>query len=438
MESQDQPEIQDQPEVEVPPVVEEPRNWWKTPSRWPEMAREGIKQIPKLFLFLKGWRSWPRRIFALAWANKVMSLVVFLSGIAILMPVLTYKLYYRIQRQHGIGVPIKVEQVYSALERGDYAETKILAKQLMYQKGVPAADAGVAPFVLGAVAVFEAEKMKGKDRLTQYLLASRYLEEANADGFPEAHCAEGLFLYGKSLYEIGAFAKCRTMLLKAMKAAPQHKSEIYSLLADAYLNESKPNLAEALSQNALFLADKKLPAADRQQGLLRKARIQLRMDQLDPCRATLKEIPENANVSAAVGVIGGQVLMREAELLRGKDAEIPADRKPQYDEKYQAAIKTFRLAETCAAAGSEATRQAMYLIGVCLMKTGDARAASDQFIRLHKIYPDTPEAQRHASNKRNCRGGRATIWKCSPNIAACWADSTSRSCTTIRGFRSRK
>ena len=69
---------------------------------------------------------------------------------------------------------------------GDLAETKILAKRLMDQKGVPEKDAGVAPFALGAVAVFEAEKAKGKNRETQYLLASRYLQEANELRIPRS------------------------------------------------------------------------------------------------------------------------------------------------------------------------------------------------------------------------------------------------------------
>ena len=76
-----------------------------------------------------------------------------------------------------------------------------------------------------------------------------------------------------------------------MKVAPQHKTEIYSLMANAYLNESKPKLAEAMTQNVLYLNDKKLSATDRQQGLLQKARIQLRMDKFDDCRRIAERNP---------------------------------------------------------------------------------------------------------------------------------------------------
>jgi TolA-binding protein len=105
----------------------------------------------------------------------------------------------------------------------------------------------------------------------------------------------------------------------------------------------------------------------------------------------LQEIPENAIDYTAAMVVGGQVLMREAELLRAKDGEVAEGKQLPSREKYQAAIKTLRLAESRAAAGSEALRQAMYLIGVCFMETADHRAASDQFTRTHKSYPESPE-----------------------------------------------
>jgi TolA-binding protein len=181
------------------------------------------------------------------------------------------------------------------------------------------------------------------------------------------------------------------VLLKALKIAPEHKTEIYLLLANAYLNDPKPKLGEAMAQNTVFLADKKLSPADRLQGLLQKARLELRLDKFDDCRATLKQIPENSKECAAATVIAGQVSMREAELLRGKDGVVAEDNQAKFREKYLEAIKTLRLAGTRAEPGSEPLRQAMYLIGVCFMETADNRAATDQFTRLHKIFPDSIE-----------------------------------------------
>jgi TolA-binding protein len=384
-------ESNEQIEPQAPVVAEAPRAEWKSPMRWPGLAIGGIKQIPKLFLEIKNIHRWSWKFVKFLLAHKVMSLLVSGSAVAIILPVLTYFMVQNARREQAASEVVKPEQVYAALDRGANAQVKILAKRLMTQKNLPKSEAGVATFALGAIAVFEAEKLKGKNRQTQYLLASRYLAEADLSGFPEVHRAEGLYLYGKSLYEIGDYSQCCTVLAKAMKVAPQHKSEIYGVLAKAYLNESKPKLSEAMAQNTIFLSDKQLSAADRQMGLLQKARIQLAMDQLDDCRATLKEIPENSAEAAAATIVAGQVSMREGELLLGKGADASPEKKLAADAKFQEAIKTLRLAESRTAAGNDVMRRAQYLIGVCFMESGDNRAANDQFIRLHKTVPETPE-----------------------------------------------
>ena len=179
-------ESKEQSESDAPATAEASRSWWKAPLRWPRQTIAGIARIPGMFLYLKDFRRWPGQIFALVKANKLTSLTVLASGIAILLPVLTFFFYQSARRQREFGPPVKAEQVLGALESGDYAQTKILAKRLMNQQGLPENEAGVAPFALGAVAVFEAEKMKGKNREMQYLPATRYLEEANAARIPRS------------------------------------------------------------------------------------------------------------------------------------------------------------------------------------------------------------------------------------------------------------
>ena len=73
--------------------------------------------------------------------------------------------------------------------------------QARKSKALPAEDLGGPAFALGAAAAYEAENSAGKDRAKLFLLASRYLEEANNRGFPPNRNAEGLYLLGKSLSE---------------------------------------------------------------------------------------------------------------------------------------------------------------------------------------------------------------------------------------------
>ncbi|MEE9603246.1 MAG: tetratricopeptide repeat protein, partial [Thermoguttaceae bacterium] len=60
-------------------------------------------------------------------------------------------------------------------------------------------------------------------------------------------------------------------------------------------------------------------------------------------------------------------------------------------QKYQAAVKTLRMAQGHATLSTNAPREAMYLIGVCFQETGDYRAALAQFTRTRKLFPDSPE-----------------------------------------------
>jgi tetratricopeptide (TPR) repeat protein len=369
----------------VPPAQQGPHGWFGLVL---SVIRLGFQSMLR---FLVSIPRLPMRLFRWGMANKIIVATIFAGVIAMLLPVGAYYRYQEALREKELGAPVKAEQIFEALDAGNYEEVKTLAKRMARQTTPKSKDAGVAPFALGAVAVFEAEQTKGKNRQPQFLVASRYFEQANAIGFPEKYRAEGFFLYGKSLFEIGEFEKCRGMLLQAMKLAPTHKTEIYTLLANAYLNDSKPKLAEAMAQNTLYLADKTLSPDARYDGLLQRARIQLRIDKLDECRATLKEIPENSKESTAGMIIAGQISMREAEQLRDKSGAVPESDQEQFRAKYQEAIKTLREAGSKAGQGSEELRQAMYLVGVSYMEIGDNRAATDQFTRLHKLYPNTIE-----------------------------------------------
>jgi tetratricopeptide (TPR) repeat protein len=393
MESNELPESDapvEEPVAETPAAAIAPSR--KGPLRWLELALRGVLFSCKAFFrFLISIPLLPVRFFRWGKTNKIAAATVFASMIAILFPVGAYFRYQNALRVMELGAPVKAEQIFEALDAGNYEEVKTLSKRLARQTTPESKDAGVSPFALGAVAVFEAENMKGKNRQPQFLVAVRYLEQANAVGFPEKYRAEGLFLYGKCLYEIGEFERCRGSLLQAMKLAPEHKTEIYTLLANAYLYDSKPKLAEAMALNTLYLADKKLSPDARYDGLLQKSRLQLRIDKLDECRATLKEIPENSKESTAAMIVAGQSFMREAEQLRNKEGAVPEGDQEKFRAKYQEAIKTLREAGSKAAQGSEDLRQAMYLIGVSYMEIADNRAAMDQFTRLHKLYPSSIE-----------------------------------------------
>ncbi len=212
-----------------------------------------------------------------------------------------------------------------ALDRRAFAETQVLAKRLQKQGTFAVEELGGAAFALGATAAYEAEDAQGKDRNKLFLLAARYLEEANNRGFPAQRGAEGLYLLGKSLAETGQLTASRSVLLSALKSSPQYRAEIHALLANVYLQESSPQLEQALQQNSLYLAEEKLSHEQRQRGLLQRAQILLRLGKIEECNATLDQIPADAKNYFSAVVERGQVLIYEAHALLKKTPVTEAD-----------------------------------------------------------------------------------------------------------------
>jgi TolA-binding protein len=287
--------------------------------------------------------------------------------------------------------PATLAMALEALDRGAYADARQLAERLQQQGTLSAEEFGGPVFVLGAVAAREAEDSWNKRKAPLYLAAARYLEEARNRGFPPGRNAEGLYLLGKSLYLGGQIPASRVALREALKVHRQRQTEIHGLLAGAYLHDANPKLDQALAENALFLADPRLTPAAHNEGLLQRAQILLEHDKLSECTAALDAIPAHTDLEAEAILLRGQVLMREAELLRSKPEATAAERLVA-EQKYQAAIKTLQLAQSRDTLSSQATRKAMYLTGICFLELGDQRAAAAQFQRTRTLHADTQEA----------------------------------------------
>ena len=287
---------------------------------------------------------------------------------------------------------VTLEMALEALDRGEYAAAQELARRVQDEGQLPAEEYGGPAFVLGAAAAYQAEHAWQREKSKQYLVASRYLEEADRRGFPPGRRAEGLYLWGKSLYMAGQMSACRPALQEALKADRGKETEIHRFLAGAYLGDARPNIEMALTENARFLADGRLPPTPRYQGLVQRAQILLRQGKLKACTATLDEVPQQSPVYAEALAVRGQVFIEEARALV-KQSDGSHEAKADVQQKYQAAIDTLRAAESRDSLTAQATSKAMYLTGVCLQEMGDNRAALAQFERTRALHGDTPEAQ---------------------------------------------
>ncbi len=285
---------------------------------------------------------------------------------------------------------VTVDMALQALDNGSFVTARELAQRLKAQTNLTVEEAGAPAFVMGAATAYETDETWSKEKASLYRLAARYLEEARDQGFPPGRKAEGLFLLGRCLYLSSQYPASRPVLRDALAVDQEKAPEIHRLLAGAFLQDANPRLEEALEENALYVNDRGLPAPLRYEGLLERAQILLRMNRIPECLATLAKVPDSSQNRADAIVVRGQVLMHEAHLL-ADDADATPEDRIAARQKYQKAIEVFRAAQGHDTLSTQATRKAMYLIGVCYQQLGDYRAALAQFARTVKLHADTPE-----------------------------------------------
>jgi len=339
----------------------------------------GPGKLPRAVRGLAAWTLGNRLRAALVFGACVVSVGVVVVG------------WILIGRQNPARHRRELAAAFEALDRGAYEEARELAKPLQARGDLRTDEWSDVAFVLGAAAVGEADATWSRDQRQYYLLGARYLEEARDRGFPPGRGAEGLYLLGRSLCLSGQFAASRPVLLSALEADGGRAAPIHRLLARAYLHDANPQYDKALEHNTAFLADRRLAPQERHEALLERARILLRLQRIADCLEALDQIPAGAANRAETTIMRGRVLMHEAKTLLARDAPT-AEEQARARERYQTAIKTLRFAQGHDTLGTQATPQAMLLIGVCYRELGDDRAAMAEFTRTIGLYPEGPEA----------------------------------------------
>ena len=327
------------------------------------------------------------RLGRLANENRLLAALVgvgFLAGLGAILSVAAF--FWTSQAE-----PATLEEALAALDAGFYSQARQVGERLVYAGRLPADSLGGPQFVIGAAVAHEADRTGARDKKTQYRLSSRYLEEARDLGFPPDRRGEGLFLLGRSLLLGGQVSASRQILREALELAPRHRLEILWLLGEAHLGDADPDYPEALAANEQYLADRAMLPADRRRGLLQRARILLGLKETQQALATLGQIPENSPEQADALVIRVGVLMAEADgLLAG--AEPDSDRHAAGLKKYDEAIALLDTAQRGDALGNQASREAMYLAGVCLLRKAEFKKALEQFAVAARANPGSEEA----------------------------------------------
>lgn len=296
-----------------------------------------------------------------------------------------------------------LERALAKLEAHEYADARRIAAEVRTGDGESFANVGGAFFVLGAVMAEDAKEHQNlQERQTLYLIASRYLEESRIRGFPPGHEKEGLLLLGRSLHHGGRFPASVPILKEALAQNPAAKGEILYLLAEGYLQSSPPNLEQASANARRLLAEKHLPQAERDNGLLLQGKIALAQGKYEDGRKALAKIDRKSSVYTAGVLLSVRLLFEE---LKNGDAKLS----PQSQTRLEKSLQTLAELSQQSRVTAESQAQAEFLTAVCLELLGKSPEASAAYVRVRKLHFGSPEAVAAAffEAERLLRSGQA-------------------------------
>jgi tetratricopeptide (TPR) repeat protein len=218
--------------------------------------------------------------------------------------------------------------------------------------------------------------------------------------FPPSRTAQGLALLGGALVDSGKYAAALPVLTEAVQTAerdaagdPRATIELARLLAVAQMRAPNPDNSLALKYLDQVLSASDLPTAHREQALLSRAEVLLRLKKLDDCQEALAALPPGLRDDPAVLVLKGRLAMARTEQSPGA-GKPPASMASPADlatSRYGPAVRFFQAALKADLEKEAPTRQALVLIGVCRQRLRDTRGALADFDRVNKQFGETPE-----------------------------------------------
>ncbi|QDT69740.1 Anaphase-promoting complex, cyclosome, subunit 3 [Planctomycetes bacterium MalM25] len=273
-----------------------------------------------------------------------------------------------------------VVRALKALDAGEDEEARSIIAELQDAETLTAEDYGGGLYVLGALKVNDAERQWSPDRSrTDYFVASKYLEEAKAIGFPEGREADGLYLLGKSLIESRQLKEGITNLRRAIAAGAHGEARAHLLLAEAFFFAPEPNFESTIREIDLAIADPEIGPGERSEALLLRAEA---LASLDRGEEALKIAQEAGGASdpARRALVEGKALVAQLESTAGSAAGTLAQ---QATEAIDRARRADKLATSI-------TREGDYLKARVAQLTGQTDEALLAFDNLRRGYGASP------------------------------------------------
>lgn len=322
------------------------------------------------------------RPFGWLLGNWLTALVAALAVVALIGAAWTARIVFAPRPQPAREDP--VGRAIAAIEAADYAEAERWAQQFPAQDDPNANPAGQA-YVLGALAARQAQYADERSRHRLAQEAVRRLGEARVRGFPHGHELRGRLLLAENLLWAGEPASARSLLHETLESHPSQGPRIRRLLVQACIQCTPARLAEALAEIDRVLSDPAASADDRIAALVQRAEILLRQGDESAALQSLALVPAGGSRSAEVAVLRARAWLAQARKLRGR-----ADTQDQAGQSLEWAVQTLRpLAEGLPL--ELPTRQANYLLGLCLAEGGRTREALEQLQRTRMLFPSTAD-----------------------------------------------
>jgi tetratricopeptide (TPR) repeat protein len=292
---------------------------------------------------------------------------------------------------------LSLDVALEALDEQRYDEARAFVGRMLKSGLLPRSDYGGPLFVLGAVKIHDAENQASASRRrVEYLVASRYLKEARAHGFPAARAAEGMLLLGKSLVESGQFGEgLRTLDELLAEDSVGNNNMIFEaqrLAAITCLLMPNPKVELALQHNNALLQNDLLPVDETTSALLQRIECLLRLKRFDEARQSLESLGDETRHSASISLMHGRLVLDEFQAASEKaTTEERSERSESARQSLSKAVMRFHEAAKLDAEKDYVTRQASYHAGRALELQGDSQAALAQYSRTRQLYGDSLE-----------------------------------------------
>ena len=352
----------------------------------PAEAGGRLSRLARIVPSLKGLRSWTGG----HWSRRVVVGVGILSLIG--GTVAAWAFLARVALESG-QIPLSV--ALNALDRGQAEQARALVTRMLESGLLPRTEYGGPLFILGAIKTYDAELDPSPEkRRIDYLVASRYLKEARAYGFPPGREDAGVYLLGKSLLESNQFeegaAILDEMLTNNTTGAGPMTWAIHRLLANACLWMPAPNLEKALQHSEQALQSTQLSPDDQTDVLIDRAFCLSRLTQFDDANKVLDTIPPESTRRVYGLLARAQITLEELEVTLEKTAA----------QEQSAAIKVSSpkvdsalagLTEAAAAEDTRIARRVGYLRAESSRLKGELDGALREFTLVRQFHDDTPE-----------------------------------------------